>query len=191
MEAILPVLYAASNLLLLPVALALLGLGLASLALVGGLLRELPARRRWQRERRGVVAALHLGEDPRALSAGLQAFPQARLLHAPEANRAALVRALGESCRRSLLFPHFGSRAGPALGLMGTLIPLGPALTALATGDLATLSERLVVAFTTTVAGLLVGVLCFAVAQVRSRWYSADLLWLEILLGEEGEARHA
>ena len=42
------------------------------------------------------------------------------------------------------------TRIAPMLGLMGTLIPLGPALTGLASGDLATLSSNLVVAFTAT-----------------------------------------
>ncbi len=42
-------------------------------------------------------------------------------------------------------------RNGPALGLMGTLIPLGPALVGLAVGDIQTMSTNLVIAFSTTV----------------------------------------
>jgi biopolymer transport protein ExbB/TolQ len=49
------------------------------------------------------------------------------------------------------------ARRGPALGLMGTLIPLGPALVGLAAGNLQMMSENLVIAFATTVVGLLVG----------------------------------
>ena len=48
-------------------------------------------------------------------------------------------------------------RAGPALGLMGTLIPLSPALAGLAEGDVAELSSNLRLAFSITVLGLLVG----------------------------------
>ena len=44
-------------------------------------------------------------------------------------------------------------RAGPALGLMGTLIPLSPALTGLANGNTTALSENLRVAFSVTVVG--------------------------------------
>ncbi len=73
------------------------------------------------------------------------------------------------------------ARLGPALGLMGTLIPLGPALVALAQGDLQTLAENLVVAFGTTVAGLFVAVLAQLLATVRARWYAEDLLDLEHL----------
>jgi biopolymer transport protein ExbB/TolQ len=65
-------------------------------------------------------------------------------------------------------------RAGPALGLMGTLIPLSPALSALGEGDLAELSDALRVAFGITVIGILVGMLAFTVALVRERLYAQD-----------------
>ncbi|MEX1141633.1 MAG: MotA/TolQ/ExbB proton channel family protein [Thermoleophilaceae bacterium] len=65
-------------------------------------------------------------------------------------------------------------RAGPALGLMGTLIPLSPALEALAAGDVTSLTEELRVAFSVTVAGLLIGMVAFAVSLVRDRLYSQD-----------------
>jgi biopolymer transport protein ExbB/TolQ len=65
-------------------------------------------------------------------------------------------------------------RMGPALGLMGTLIPLSPALAGLADGDVATLSENLRVAFSVTVAGLLIGAIAFAISLVRDRLYAQD-----------------
>jgi biopolymer transport protein ExbB/TolQ len=65
-------------------------------------------------------------------------------------------------------------RMGPALGLMGTLIPLSPALAGLADGDVATLTENLRVAFGVTVTGLLVGAIAFAVSLVRDRLYAQD-----------------
>lgn len=65
-------------------------------------------------------------------------------------------------------------RMGPALGLMGTLIPLSPALAGLADGDVATLTENLRVAFGVTVAGLLVGAIAFAISLVRDRLYAQD-----------------
>jgi biopolymer transport protein ExbB/TolQ len=70
-------------------------------------------------------------------------------------------------------------RAGPALGLMGTLIPLSPALTGLAQGNVARLSENLRVAFSVTVLGLLVGALAFGLSLVRARIYGQDLSDLE------------
>jgi biopolymer transport protein ExbB/TolQ len=72
-------------------------------------------------------------------------------------------------------------RAGPALGLMGTLIPLAPALAGLADGDVAQLSRKLRVAFSVTVLGLLVGALAFAISLVRDRLYGQDLSDLEFV----------
>jgi biopolymer transport protein ExbB/TolQ len=66
-------------------------------------------------------------------------------------------------------------RAGPALGLMGTLIPLSPALTGLANGNTTALSQTLRVAFSVTVVGLLIGAVAFAISLSRDRIYGQDL----------------
>ena len=73
-------------------------------------------------------------------------------------------------------------RVGPMLGLMGTLIPLAPALIGLASGDVVALSENLVTAFSVTVIGLLIGGLAFLVSIVRDRLYSQDISDMEYLL---------
>jgi biopolymer transport protein ExbB/TolQ len=70
-------------------------------------------------------------------------------------------------------------RFGPALGLMGTLIPLSPALEGLAKGNVGALSDNLRVAFSVTVVGLLIGAIAFAVSLVRDRMYAQDLSDLE------------
>jgi biopolymer transport protein ExbB/TolQ len=62
---------------------------------------------------------------------------------------------------------------------MGTLIPLGPALLGLAQGNIKQLSDSLVIAFTTTVVGIVVGGICYCVATIRTRWYRQDLSDLE------------
>jgi biopolymer transport protein ExbB/TolQ len=72
-------------------------------------------------------------------------------------------------------------RAGPALGLMGTLIPLSPALTGLAQGNISRLSSNLRVAFSVTVLGLLVGAVAFGLSLYRDRMYGQDLSDLEYL----------
>ena len=72
-------------------------------------------------------------------------------------------------------------RAGPALGLMGTLIPLSPALTGLANGNTATLSQNLRVAFSVTVIGLLIGAVAFGLSLSRDRLYGQDLSDLQYL----------
>jgi biopolymer transport protein ExbB/TolQ len=70
-------------------------------------------------------------------------------------------------------------RAGPAIGLMGTLIPLIPGLAALAGGDVTTLANDLRDAFGATVIGLLVGTVAFALTLARTRTYTEDLAGLE------------
>lgn len=73
-------------------------------------------------------------------------------------------------------------RVGPMLGLMGTLIPISPALIGLAKGDVQTLSDNLVVAFSTTVVGLLIGGLGYVISTVRDRWYGLDVSDIEYAL---------
>lgn len=70
-------------------------------------------------------------------------------------------------------------RAGPAIGLMGTLIPLAPGLKALSDGDISKLASDLRIAFAATVVGLLVGTVAFALTLARTRMYSEDLTALE------------
>jgi biopolymer transport protein ExbB/TolQ len=70
-------------------------------------------------------------------------------------------------------------RAGPALGLMGTLIPLAPGLAALGHGDVATLATDLRTAFAATTIGLLVGTVAYALTLTRTRMYTEDLTVLE------------
>lgn len=72
-------------------------------------------------------------------------------------------------------------RAGPGLGLMGTLIPLSPALAALGEGDVKELSDGLRVAFGVTVIGILVGMVAFMLSLVRDRLYSQDHSDLEYI----------
>jgi biopolymer transport protein ExbB/TolQ len=72
-------------------------------------------------------------------------------------------------------------RAGPALGLMGTLIPLSPALTGLANGNTGALSQNLRIAFSVTVVGLLIGAVAFGLSLSRDRMYGQDLSDLEYL----------
>jgi len=73
------------------------------------------------------------------------------------------------------------SKMGPILGLMGTLIPMGPALAGLAAGDVARMSHHMQVAFNTTVIGLVIGCAGFLILQIKQRWYAEDLNQLEFV----------
>jgi biopolymer transport protein ExbB/TolQ len=80
-------------------------------------------------------------------------------------------------------------RLGPMFGLMGTLIPMGPALLALTRGDINTLAHNLIIAFGTTVLGLLIGSLSYIIYTTRKQWYDDDLNEItyicEVLFGGE------
>ncbi len=73
-------------------------------------------------------------------------------------------------------------KIGPILGLMGTLIPMGPALTGLATGDVESMAQNMQVAFATTVVGLIIGAVGFITLQVKQRWYADDMNILEYVV---------
>lgn len=77
--------------------------------------------------------------------------------------------------RRRIERTDFYARLGPILGLMGTLIPLGPGLAALGDGNVKILSTAIQVAFDTTVLGLLIGATGFVLGRLRRRWYDALL----------------
>lgn len=73
------------------------------------------------------------------------------------------------------------TKMGPILGLMGTLIPMGPALVGLASGDIASMAYNMQVAFATTVVGLVVSAIGFTTQQAKERWAAKDLTVLEYI----------
>ena len=73
------------------------------------------------------------------------------------------------------------TRIGPTLGLMGTLIPMGPGLAALGAGDINTLASSLTVAFNTTIVGIGSGALCYVLSKIRNQWYDRYLSDLDAL----------
>ena len=76
---------------------------------------------------------------------------------------------------------------GPILGLLGTLIPLGPGLAALGSGDIATLAQALTIAFDTTVTGLTIGALSYLISKYKKQWYESELIDIETLAEAELE----
>ncbi|MFV9629966.1 MAG: MotA/TolQ/ExbB proton channel family protein [Methanosarcinales archaeon] len=70
----------------------------------------------------------------------------------------------------------------PMVGLMGTLIPMGPALIGLSQGNIVQLADNLIIAFATTVLGLFVGSIGYVLTMIRRRWYQYDLEDIEYIL---------
>lgn len=71
-------------------------------------------------------------------------------------------------------------RVGPGLGLIGTLIPMGTGLAGLSQGDISRLTGDLVIAFTTTVVGMAVGLISYCLFTLQRRWLEDDLRNIEL-----------
>ena len=82
------------------------------------------------------------------------------------------------------------TKLGPILGLMGTLIPMGPALVGLSTGDIGSMAYNMQVAFATTVIGWVAGAVGFLTQQVKQRWYLQDMTNLEFVAELLNEKRN-
>lgn len=104
----------------------------------------------------------------------------------PDNTREALARQLiadeEARYRRITRISDIVARVAPMFGLMGTLIPLGPGLIALGRGDTKTLSDSLLIAFDTTVAGLIAGAASYVVSGIRKSWYERYMVALETLM---------
>jgi len=72
-------------------------------------------------------------------------------------------------------------RGGPGLGLMGTLIPMGTGLAGLTEGNMAQLSSSLIIAFSTTVVGLALGIIAHFFGTVRERWAIDDMRKVQLI----------
>ena len=86
-----------------------------------------------------------------------------------------LIEAEQDKAEEELRKTDIITRIGPTLGLMGTLIPMGPGLAALGAGDVNTLANAIIVAFDTTVVGIGAGAVGYFVSKIRRRWYEEDL----------------
>jgi biopolymer transport protein ExbB/TolQ len=73
------------------------------------------------------------------------------------------------------------AKIAPAIGLMGTLIPLGPGLEALGNGDITTLAQHLTTAFDAAITGLAAASIGFTISKVRRRWYEDQISTLDAL----------
>ena len=95
-----------------------------------------------------------------------------------------LVRTERARCESIVKLSEYIIKLGPMFGLLGTLIPLGPGIIALGRGDTFTLSQSLLTAFDTTVAGLISAAVAFVTSGIRKRWYSKHVMALEAQMEE-------
>jgi biopolymer transport protein ExbB/TolQ len=192
------IMYTFSSALLYPVIIVLLMLVLSSLGLIGEFLSEYSKRHRDSRkleedcmQLRSTVknsrfldasnALLESRQNRMVASFSRDAAPylEQKRFYAIEKLAAEYeIKMSGQLEKTKIL-----ATISPMLGLMGTLIPLGPALIGLSQGDIATLANNLMIAFATTVVGLFAGSVGYVLTQVRRRWYWEDMSDIDYILG--------
>lgn len=161
-------LYLISSILLFPVVAGLALLVAWVAVYFGGFLREWLERRQGistplERYRKQLTAALEEATEKLNLDIAMERLLQtAELAHI-----------------KSLDKIRFVIRVGPALGLMGTLIPMGISLSSLAQGDMPKMAGSMVTAFTTVVVGLASSVVAYLMSLVKEKWVRADMREME------------
>ena len=186
--------------LLVPVIVLLILLFFRSLLLVGSFFGQYVSIRKTDKLIREQMETLHVnnvdhfGEKLPEKSNSLVVMFMKRIL-AEQQNKAQVQRLVANfeiAADKDLAISKTLTKLGPILGLMGTLIPMGPALVGLSTGDIASMAYNMQVAFATTVIGLVAGAIGFLTQQVKQRWYLQDMTNLECLvevLNEKNEKR--
>ncbi|MFZ8831559.1 MAG: MotA/TolQ/ExbB proton channel family protein [Thermodesulfobacteriaceae bacterium] len=116
----------------------------------------------------------------KALKEEITLFSEERIDEA-EARVVRLLQSFEVELIKALDKVRFAIRVGPALGLMGTLIPMGMALASLAQGNMPEMAGRMVTAFTTAVVGLGCSVVAYLISLVKERWVREDLREMEFL----------
>ncbi|HCS76816.1 MAG TPA: flagellar motor protein MotA [Syntrophaceae bacterium] len=161
-------LYMVSSVMLYPVVVALVLLIFWVVIFFGGFLREWIDRRR-----------SHFSPLPHYLAALNEAFRAASDPRHLDITAERLLQEEELKLIKSLDRIRFVIRVGPALGLMGTLIPMGISLSSLAQGDMPKMAGSMVTAFTTVVVGLACSVAAYLMALVKEKWVRADMREME------------
>ena len=93
--------------------------------------------------------------------------------------------ALDVIAHKQLENPRIASRVTPMLGLVATMIPMGPALKSLSDGNLDQVSENLTIAFSAVILALIAASITYWVVNVRRRWLAEELLEIEALRSQQ------
>lgn len=189
MELISDILYWISTGLLVPVIIALIFLFLRSLLLVGSFFGQYLMLRKTSAQVRKALTNVTIDtldqvEQKLPQKSNALVISYIRQMIAARDSQVEVQRLLAEyeiAADRDLSTSKLLSKLGPMLGLMGTLIPMGPALAGLATGDIESMARNMQVAFSTTVTGLVAAAIGFITQQVKQRWYQQDMTNLDYL----------
>lgn len=183
------ILYWISTGLLVPVIVLLIVLFVRSLLLIGSFFGQYMAIRKTEALLKQELDSLTIDKLPELRGklpskSGSLVMTYIHRILAMKDNPAHVQRLLAEyeiTADKDLAISKILTKMGPMLGLMGTLIPMGPALVGLSTGDISSMAYNMQVAFATTVVGLFAAAIGFITQQVKQRWYLQDMTNLEFL----------
>lgn len=169
-----------SNSLLLPVIVLLLAALTASLISLGGFCSTYLILLRERRRRSELLRKIKAGEELKAAELqdqGIFAEQVAELLELgwDELECEKRISEHQQEYERSLERSRFLAKTAPMLGLMGTLIPMGPALAGLASGNIAGMAYNMQIAFATTVVGCVSAGIALLVSSVKKHWYAEEI----------------
>lgn len=179
----------------IPVKVVLIAMLIIALIMLGGLIAEFIQRRYLTVKAASVIDAIKKGDrDVETIVKTSNLLAKQKRLLLELTIHQNLSKSMKENFAASLLENYSQNldfvikksdlmvKLGPTFGLLGTLIPLGPGIIALAQGDTATLSYSLLAAFDTTVIGLIAGSICTCISLIRKRWYSKDKIMLTLIM---------
>ncbi len=174
-----------SSSLLLPVTVMLL-IGLAcALVSLGGFFADSFILLKERKQRRKIMEALRRGEPVDIQQESGLFCERVRKLGELEWDELECEKIISEwegLYERRLERSRFLAKVGPMLGLMGTLIPMGPALAGLASGDIASMAYNMQIAFATTVLGCCIAGISILVLSVRKHDYADEIACLQYVL---------
>ena len=176
-----------SSSLLLPVIVLLLAATIASLVSLGGFFSSYLVLLQQRRKRIELLGRIRKSADPATVK-----FEDGGIFGGHLAELAALgwnelecekrISELQLGYERELERARFLMKAGPMLGLMGTLIPMGPALAGLASGNIGSMAYNMQIAFATTVVGCLVAGVGLLIYSVKKHWFAEEISNLRYVL---------
>ena len=180
----------------IPVIIFLLIFAIGAIILLGGLIREYRHRKTVSnvemktlinsisnaKSQEEILNIVQGSELPTSMKNDLKEITDSNLdLESRIALAKKLVNSREKKLEKRLSYTDIITRIGPTLGLMGTLIPMGPGLAELGTGDIVTLSKAIIVALDTTVVGIGSGTITYVIRKIRRRWYNEYIANIDVL----------
>lgn len=188
------ILYTISTALLAPVVILLIALCLWIFVYAGGFMAEWVKRRQLKADRPLADCLEEIHKEGRLPEKIKPCLPQHIVNYADQVEtilkqaspfREEKIEDLNQGKENSLLKAvdriRLIVRIGPSLGLMGTLMPMGTGLSGLSQGDMTQLSASLILAFTTTVVGLVLGISAHFFSVVKEHWCLEDMRRINLI----------